>query len=158
MCKILETIKDGFTPNMPTGASTGEFFKGNDRKLNALVKSTTDDLGGPLSDDELAELDRQRGLEVQQQHAEKQDYIHKISDSESIMKKEKSEITTEKAKTDVEKSVNSGIIEFENGVTKEVSLYGFTTLDEFIPECIAESMTKKARAISKQVAKIIMGS
>lgn len=44
MCKILEAIKDGFTPNMPTGASTGEFFKGNDRKLNALVKSTTDDL------------------------------------------------------------------------------------------------------------------
>lgn len=41
---------------------------------------------------------------------------------------------------------------------KEVSLYGFTTLDEFISECIAESMTKKARAISKQVAKIIMGS
>lgn len=316
--KILEAIKNGFTPNMPTGASTGEFFKVNDRKLNALVKSTTDDLkraetavlrmsndkyrkaifnaqvyantgagtyekaidmackdmlnaglncveykngarhtlsdyadmaiktankraylrgegeerakyglslvvvnsrqGGcpdcakyigkvfiddvysngkksdgdypllstaiaeglfhprckdststhypelddlsrPLSDDELAELDRQRGLEVQQQHAEKQaerfdrrakysldednkkfakaradewhdradklaeqkeDYIHKISDSESITKKEKSEITAEKAKTDVEKSVNSGIIEFENGVTKEV--------------------------------------
>lgn len=42
--KILEAIKDGFTPNMPTGASTGEFFKCNDRKLNALVKSTTDDL------------------------------------------------------------------------------------------------------------------
>lgn len=316
--KILEAIKNGFTPNMPTGASTGEFFKVNNRKLNALVKSTTDDLkraetavlrmsndkyrkaifnaqvyantgagtyekavdmackdmlnaglncveykngarhtlsdyadmaiktankraylrgegeerakyglslvvvnsrqggcpdcakyigkvfiddvysngkksdgdypllstaiaeglfhprckdststyypelddlGGPLSDDELAELDRQRGLEVQQQHAEKQaerfdrrakysldednekfakaradewhdradklaaqkeDYIHKISDSESITKKEKSEIIAEKAKTDVEKSVNSGIIEFENGVTKEV--------------------------------------
>ena len=318
MCKILEAIKDGFTPNMPTGASTGEFYKVNNRKLNALVKSTTDDLkraetavlrmsndkyrkaifnaqvyantgagtyekavdmackdmlnaglncveykngarhtlsdyadmaiktankraylrgegeerakyglslvvvnsrqggcpdcakyigkvfiddvysngkkpdgdypllstaiaeglfhprckdststhypelddlSGPLTDDELAELDRQRGLEVQQQHAEKQaerfdrrakysldednkkfakaradewhdradklaeqkeDYIHKISDSESITKKEKSEITAEKAKTDVEKSVNSGIIEFENGVTKEV--------------------------------------
>lgn len=316
--KILEAIKNGFTPHMPTGASTGEFYKVNNRKLNALVKSTTDDLkraetavlrmsndkyrkaifnaqvyantgagtyekavdmackdmlnaglncveykngarhtlsdyadmaiktankraylrgegeerakyglslvvvnsrqGGcpdcakyigkvfiddvysngkksdgdypllstaiaeglfhprckdststhypelddlsrPLSDDELAELDRQRGLEVQQQHAEKQaerfdrrakysldednkkfakaradewhdradklaeqkeDYIHKISDSESITKKEKSEITAEKAKTDVEKSVNSGIIEFENGVTKEV--------------------------------------
>lgn len=42
--KILEAIKNGFTPNMPTGASTGEFFKVNDRKLNALVKSTTDDL------------------------------------------------------------------------------------------------------------------
>lgn len=83
-------------------------------------------MSGPLSDDELEELDRQRGLEVQQQHAEKQaerfdrrakysldednekfakaradewhdradklaaqkeDYIHKISDSESITKK-----------------------------------------------------------------------
>ena len=42
--KILEAIKNGFTPHMPTGASTGEFFKVNDRKLNALVKSTTDDL------------------------------------------------------------------------------------------------------------------
>ena len=42
--KILEAIKDGFTPNMPTGTSTGEFFKVNNRKLNALVKSTTDDL------------------------------------------------------------------------------------------------------------------
>lgn len=316
--KILEAIKNGFTPHMPTGASTGEFFKVNDRKLNALVKSTTDDLkraetavlrmsndkyrkaifnaqvyantgagtyekavdmackdmlnaglncveykngarhtlsdyadmaiktankraylrgegeerakyglslvvvnsrqggcpdcakyigkvfiddvysngkksdgdypllstaiknglfhprckdststhypelydlSGPLSDDELAELDRQRGLEVQQQHAEKQaerfdrrakysldednkkfakaradewhdradklaeqkeDYIHKISDSESITKKEKSEITAEKANTDVENSENGGIIEFENGVSKEV--------------------------------------
>jgi len=44
LCKILEAIKDGFTPNMPTGTSTGEFFKVNNRKLNALVKSTTDDL------------------------------------------------------------------------------------------------------------------
>ena len=42
--KILEAIKGGFTPNMPTGTSTGEFFKANNRKLNALVKSTTDDL------------------------------------------------------------------------------------------------------------------
>lgn len=42
--EILEAIKDGFTPNMPTGASTSEFFKVNDRKLDALVKSTTDDL------------------------------------------------------------------------------------------------------------------
>lgn len=42
--KILEAIKDGFTPHMPTGTSTGEFFKVNDRKLSALVKSTTDDL------------------------------------------------------------------------------------------------------------------
>lgn len=51
---------------------------------------------------------------------QKEDYIHKISDSESITKKEKSEITAEKAKTDVENSENGGIIEFENGVTKEV--------------------------------------
>ncbi len=42
--KILEAIKNGFTPHMPTGTSTGEFFKVNNRKLNALVKSTTDDL------------------------------------------------------------------------------------------------------------------
>lgn len=42
--KILEAIKNGFTPHMSTGASTGEFFKVNNRKLNALVKSTTDDL------------------------------------------------------------------------------------------------------------------
>lgn len=42
--KILEAIKNGFTPHMPTGASTGEFFKVNDRKLDALIKSTTDDL------------------------------------------------------------------------------------------------------------------
>lgn len=42
--KILEAIKNGFTPHMPAGASTGEFFKVNNRKLNALVKSTTDDL------------------------------------------------------------------------------------------------------------------
>ena len=51
---------------------------------------------------------------------QKEDYIHKISDSESITKKEKSEINAEKAKTDVENSINSGIIEFEKGVTKEV--------------------------------------
>ncbi len=207
---------------------------------------------------------------------QKEDYIHKISDSESITKKEKSEITAEKAKTDVENSENGGIIKFEKGVTEEVqnafntefeamqekfgkittisrvgilnsknstdygvfydytgelllrfankknalsehaqkvpkmkksgewssahplhtfrheighaiqlehklndplwddkldkiidimeevnpedvSLYGFTTLDEFISECIAESMTKKARATSKRVARIIRG-
>ena len=42
--KILEAIKNGFTPHMPTGASTAEFFKVNGRKLDALIKSTTDDL------------------------------------------------------------------------------------------------------------------
>lgn len=274
-----------------------------------------DDLDAPLSDDEIKELDRQRGIEEKQQYAQRQaerfdrraeysldednkriaqtranewhdradklaeqkeDYIHKISDSESITKKEKFEINAEKAKTDVENSINSGIIKFEKGVTKEVqetfnnelenmqkkfgkvttisrvgilnsknstdygafydnsgelllrfankknalseheqkapkmkksgewssahplhtfrheighaiqlehklndplwddklekiidimeevnpedvSLYGFTTLDEFISECIAESMTKKARATSKRVARIIRG-
>lgn len=60
--------------------------------------------------------------------AQKEDYIHKISDSESITKKEKSEITAEKAKTDVEKSVNSGIIESKKGVTQAVQ-ENFT--DEF---------------------------
>ena len=207
---------------------------------------------------------------------QKEGYIHKISDSESITKKEKSEINAEKAKTDVAKTENSGIIKFEKGVTEkvqnafntefeaiqekfgeittissvgvlnsknstdygafydnsgelllrfankknalseheqkaqkmkksgewssahplhtfrheighaiqlehklndplwddklekiidimeevnpeDVSLYGFTTLDEFISECIAESMTKKARATSKRVARIIRG-
>lgn len=42
--EILEAIKKGFTPNMPTEGSTAGFFKTNDRKLNALIKSTTDDL------------------------------------------------------------------------------------------------------------------
>ena len=39
----------------------------------------------------------------------------------------------------------------------DISLYGLTTLDEFISECIAESMTKKPRNISKQVANIVIG-
>lgn len=43
--KILNAIKDGFKPpEKPSKHSTGEFFKVNDRKLDALVKSTTDDL------------------------------------------------------------------------------------------------------------------
>lgn len=149
---------DGDYPLLSTAIAEG-LFHPRCKDSTSTYYPELDDLGGPLSDDELAELDRQRGLEVQQQHAEKQaerfdrrakysldednkkfakaradewhdradklaeqkeDYIHKISDSESITKKEKSEITAEKAKTDVEKSVNSGIIEFENGVTKEV--------------------------------------
>lgn len=36
--KILEAIKNGFTPHMPTGASTGEFFKVNDRKAQCSCK------------------------------------------------------------------------------------------------------------------------
>ena len=37
-----------------------------------------------------------------------------------------------------------------------VSKYAMVSLDEFISECIAESMTRKARSISKKVVKIIL--
>ena len=39
----------------------------------------------------------------------------------------------------------------------DVSLYAFDSIDEFISECIAESMTKKARATSKKVINIVLG-
>ena len=43
--EILEAAKDGFkAPKKPSAHSTAEFFKVNDRKLDALIKSTTDDL------------------------------------------------------------------------------------------------------------------
>lgn len=43
--EILEAVKDGFkAPKKPPAHSTAEFFKVNDRKLDALIKSTTDDL------------------------------------------------------------------------------------------------------------------
>lgn len=43
--EILEAFKDGFkAPKKPSAHSTAEFFKVNDRKLDALIKSTTDDL------------------------------------------------------------------------------------------------------------------
>lgn len=43
--EILQAIKDGFKASVkPSASSTAEFFKVNDRKLNALIKSTTDDL------------------------------------------------------------------------------------------------------------------
>lgn len=43
--EILEAVKDGFkAPKKPSARSTAEFFKVNDRKLDALIKSTTDDL------------------------------------------------------------------------------------------------------------------
>lgn len=43
--EILQAIKDGFKiPDKSLESSTGEFFKVNDRKLDALIKSTTDDL------------------------------------------------------------------------------------------------------------------
>ena len=43
--EILEAVKDGFkAPKKPSAHSTAEFFKVNDCKLDALIKSTTDDL------------------------------------------------------------------------------------------------------------------
>lgn len=43
--EILEAVKDGFkAPKKSSAHSTAEFFKVNDRKLDALIKSTTDDL------------------------------------------------------------------------------------------------------------------
>ncbi len=43
--EILEAVKDGFkAPKKPSEHSKAEFFKVNDRKLDALIKSTTDDL------------------------------------------------------------------------------------------------------------------
>nr|WP_306526359.1 phage minor capsid protein [Ruminococcus bromii] len=43
--EILEAVKDSFkAPKKPSAHSTAEFFKVNDRKLDALIKSTTDDL------------------------------------------------------------------------------------------------------------------
>lgn len=43
--EILEAVKDGFKASKkPSEHSTAEFFKVNDRKLDALIKSTTDDL------------------------------------------------------------------------------------------------------------------
>ena len=45
VAEILEAVKDGFkAPKKPSAHSTAEFFKVNDRKLDALIKSTTDDL------------------------------------------------------------------------------------------------------------------
>lgn len=43
--EMLQAIKDGFKiPEKPSETSTAKFFKVNDRKLNALIKATTDDL------------------------------------------------------------------------------------------------------------------
>lgn len=43
--KILMAIKNGFNgPSKPSASSTAQFFKVNDRKLNALIRATTDDL------------------------------------------------------------------------------------------------------------------
>ena len=43
--EILEAVKEGFkAPKKPSAHSTAEFFKVKGRKLDALIKSTTDDL------------------------------------------------------------------------------------------------------------------
>lgn len=43
--EILQAIKDGFKiPEKPSKTSTAEFFKINDRKLDALIKATANDL------------------------------------------------------------------------------------------------------------------
>lgn len=42
--KILEAIRKGFPAKRVTKGSTAEFFKLNDRKLEALIKATTDDM------------------------------------------------------------------------------------------------------------------
>lgn len=41
--------------------------------------------------------------------------------------------------------------------SKSVSIYANKNIDEFISECIAESMTKKARTVAKKVINIILG-
>lgn len=42
--KILEAIRKGFTAKRVTKGGTAEFFKLNDRKLETLIKATTDDM------------------------------------------------------------------------------------------------------------------
>ena len=42
--KVLEAIKKGFKGQRVSKGMTAEFFKTNDRKLNALIKATTDDM------------------------------------------------------------------------------------------------------------------
>lgn len=62
---------DGDYPLLSTAIKNG-LFHPRCKDSTSTHYPELDDLRGPLSDDELAELDRQRGLEVQQQHAEKQ--------------------------------------------------------------------------------------
>ena len=108
--------------------------------------------------------------------------VHKISDGSSNSNK-----ISKIADNKLDNTKQSGIIEFEKGVTKEVqeifnnelenmqkkfgkvttisrvgilnsnSKYALKNIDEFISECLAESMSKKSRATAKQVAKIIAG-
>ena len=62
---------DGDYPLLSTAIAEG-LFHPRCKDSTSTHYPELDDLSGPLTDDELAELDRQRGLEVQQQHAEKQ--------------------------------------------------------------------------------------
>lgn len=62
---------DGDYPLLSTAIANG-LFHPRCKDSTSTYYPELDDLDEPLSDDELAELDRQRGLEVQQQHAEKQ--------------------------------------------------------------------------------------
>lgn len=62
---------DGNYPLLSTAIKNG-LFHPRCKDSTSTYYPELDDLDGPLSDDELAELDHQRGLEVQQQHAEKQ--------------------------------------------------------------------------------------
>lgn len=162
---------DGDYPLLSTAIAEG-LFHPRCKDSTSTHYPELDDLSGPLSDDELAELDRQRGLEVQQQHAEKQaerfdrrakysldednkkfakaradewhdradrleeqnkNSVHKISDTQeqkllTDTEIEKSDSSTENTNRSVENSENNDIIEFEKGVTQAVQ-ENFT--DEF---------------------------
>lgn len=62
---------DGSYPLLSTAIANG-LFHPRCKDSTSTYYPELDDLDEPFSDDELAELDRQRGLEVQKQHAEKQ--------------------------------------------------------------------------------------
>lgn len=62
---------DGDYPLLSTAIAEG-LFHPRCKDSTSTYYPELDDLDEPLSGDEIAELDRQRGLEVQQQHAEKQ--------------------------------------------------------------------------------------
>jgi hypothetical protein len=144
---------DGNYPLLSTAIKNG-LFHPRCKDSTSTYYPELDDLDGPLSDDELAELDRQRGIEEKQQYAERQakrfdrrakysldednkrvaqaradewhdkaeklssisnDPVHKISDGNSNSDKI-SKIVDNK----LDNTKQSGIIEFEKGVTKEV--------------------------------------
>lgn len=45
----------------------------------------------------------------------------------------------------------------KQGIAYTVSRYAIVNTDEFISECVAESISKKSSSTAKQVAKIIIG-